>query len=130
MEKIGKAIGLCIFLYVLVMVLGWINTNHPMARTVQPQSLDTPKCSITAEEADGMSEVDLYNTRAKIMRLCDSINIPDISQATLDCEAAITAQYPAEPTPAQTREMYQRQHDACPGEPPMHGPQGEPYYWH
>lgn len=114
-------------LIVLAVVIGFLlfsNTHH--GPTPPPGVVN---CSLTSEAADQLSELDLYNARAWIMRECDDIPIPDITQATLDCENNFAGQYPPveQQTSDQARELYAKQR-TCPGEPPAVGRDGTPFY--
>jgi hypothetical protein len=96
-----------------------------LATTTPPPGVTDCHTGITPEAADQLSELDLFNARAWIMRECGGVPIHDITQATLDCENAIAAQYP---TDQWSRDMYDRQL-TCPGEPVVTPSEGSPT-WH
>lgn len=111
-------------LLVLAVVIGFLlfgNTHH--ADPVYPPGVTNCEVGITPEAADKLTELQLFNARAWVMRECNGVPIHDITQETLDCEDRIAAEYPADQW---SREMYDRQLK-CPGEPVVDDPQ---HQWH
>jgi hypothetical protein len=137
-RKPGKLLQLVLAVIVIVLAAtfglgGKSTTPAPKAAiTTEPTPHGVTDCEtgITPQAADQLSELDLYNARIWVMRNCgDGVStLHYITQATLDCEAAINNQYP-DPIAAQ-RDIYERALKECPDEQTGLAPDGTPYYWH
>lgn len=130
-RKPGKLVqlilGILFLIYVAHYGIPFTDDTPPVpapqayATSDYPPGVTNCEVGITPEAADQLTELQLFNSRAWVMRECDGIPIPDITQATLDCEHTIADQYPDQT--GHEKEIYDRQL-GCPDEPANALPNG------